>query len=126
MNRKWPIKDIQFHEEALRETADDVLDHDQSVIVAWHTTAIAYLQYGQAMGLDGPGTESWEGKKAVPVRIDHTLTLAYDQSGHPNFHPTFLSPPRTPKAPTRDEMYAALKESSDNRKKKLDKGQDVE
>jgi hypothetical protein len=79
--RRYPIKDIQFHEEAIRETADLVLSHDEGVAIAWHSTAIAYLQFGAAHGLLGPGVEREVDGQVVPALIEDYLLPAMDSHG---------------------------------------------
>ncbi len=56
-NRKFPIKDIQFHEEGLREAASATMSVEEAIAVSWHSTAIAYLNYGAALDLAGPAAE---------------------------------------------------------------------
>lgn len=80
-SKSFPIKDIQFHEERLREVASHTLAKDEAIAVSWHSTAIAYLQYGAALGLNGPAAEREVDGKVVPGLIEDYLVPATDSHG---------------------------------------------
>ena len=87
-SKKFPINDVQFHEEALRQM-DDWTDDGLDVLATWHVTAIAYLQYGAAKGLDGPGVERVIDGVVTPAVIDDNLYLDRDEYDQPYFRYTY-------------------------------------
>lgn len=113
MSKVFPIKDVQFHHEGL--AAISPLDYDEGftsvlgaesvannepdatgytpdeldVLVAWHTTAIMYLEYGFRESGSGPMALR-EGPGGVTYEpIEDALILARDQHGQPFFKPIF-------------------------------------
>ena len=87
-DRKFPIKDVNFHESSLREMDQYEVSADGrgevDIILAWHSTALAYLQFGDHHNLDGPGNEDVSSPPLVlPRAIERTLTLGYDDNGLP-------------------------------------------
>lgn len=88
--RLFPIKDHQFHQEGLEAAARTVRGNDflvqgeDAIAIAWHSTACAYLAFGVHHDLDGPGAEEIEHGRVTGVRAikDH-LRLAYDDNGFP-------------------------------------------
>lgn len=76
---RFPIRDIPFHEDGLRETAEagPAFTEDEGKAIAWHSTALAYLHYGAAKGLNGPAVETASG----PVLIEDYLIPALDSHG---------------------------------------------
>lgn len=89
---QFPIKDVQFHEERLRENANAEMGKDEHLMVAWHTTALAYLTYGAAKGLKGPAAERVVDGKMVPCVIMDELFPATDSHGMPYFKHKFKDP----------------------------------
>lgn len=80
MVNKYPIKDRQFHEDALRELDEfDPKDPSARIKVAYHSTAVNFLQYGAFHDIDGPAAEV-DGK---PVKIKPFFQLAIDSNGYP-------------------------------------------
>lgn len=91
--RLFPIRDRDFHVQGLElsstsirqalETQDQI-DAEEEVAAAWHTTAIAYLDFGRAHNLGGPGAEEVDANNRVSgVRpIKKFLRLAYDDNGY--------------------------------------------
>jgi len=89
-NRIFPINDVQFHEEGLRSLDPHEGDTDATtVLIAWHTTAIAYLQYGAFKKLEGPAAEREVNGRIVPALIEDNLILARDSHGQPYFKHTY-------------------------------------
>ncbi len=90
-NHPVPIKDIQFHEERLRDVADEAAeamfgDCDPAA-VNWHTTAIAYLEIGARYDLPGPAVEHESGRVEL---IEDYLVPTTDSHGQINFHPVLI------------------------------------
>lgn len=88
-DNRFPIKDIQFHEDRLREAADEAAEsvfgwRDENISIAWHSTAIAYLEIGVLYGLSGPAVEHEDGR--VELIEDH-LTPTTDSHGQTQFLP---------------------------------------
>lgn len=84
MKNRYPIRDIQYHEESLRETVDEFGDPvEEAIAVAWHSTAIAYLVAGNQMGLPGPGSVI-DGR---PVLVEDYLIRKTDSHGLTYFEP---------------------------------------
>jgi hypothetical protein len=88
-NHKYPIQDIQFHEEGLREAASHSLSRDEAIAVSWHTTAIAYLQFGSFKGINGPAAEREVNGRMVPAPIEDYLIPATDNHGMTYFKHVF-------------------------------------
>lgn len=89
--KNFPIRDIQFHEEGLREAAGHNISTEEAIAVAWHTTAIAYLQYGEFKQVDGPAAE-YEDKESGLIEtrpIEDYLIPATDSHGLTFFKHTF-------------------------------------
>lgn len=80
MTRRYPIQDLEYHQNQLREIGEFNLgDRATFVSVVYHTTAIAYLEYGSVKGFDGPAAEI-DGK---PVEIYPEFQLGIDSNGQP-------------------------------------------
>lgn len=82
---RFPIRDIQWHEESLRDAGDEIGDQEK-VAIAWHTTAIAYLSYGQ---FNGPAAECEVNGRIQPKPIHDYLLLSRDRFGEPYFKHKF-------------------------------------
>lgn len=71
---RYPIKDVQWHEEGLRDAASSDMTREEGIAVAWHSTALAYLQCGAFHQLPGPAAERVvDGKVEVAVIEDYLL-----------------------------------------------------
>lgn len=86
---KYPIRDIQFHEEGVRESANAHMDHEETKAVAYHTTALAYLHCGAFHNLPGPAAERIVNGVRRPEVIEDFLTEATDNAGLPYFKHTY-------------------------------------
>lgn len=85
MDRKrFPIVDIQFHEEGIREAAAEggCTREEEILAVAWHTTAITYLEAGAALGLPGPASIDADGRVFL---VEDYLEPKTDSHGQPYF-----------------------------------------
>lgn len=78
---RYPIRDVQFHEEGLREAADLEFSVDEHLAISWHSTAIAHLRYGAFHGLSGPGAEWRTASGIEPREIENFLIRAKDSDG---------------------------------------------
>jgi len=87
--KRYPIQDIQFHEEGLREAASTTMSHEEGIAVAWHSTAIAYLTFGEQRGFEGPAAEREVDGRIVPAEIEDFLTPSTDSHGLTYFKHTF-------------------------------------
>lgn len=77
---RFIIRDRSWHEERLRELDEfDLADRENFISACWHSTAIAYLEYGAFKDIDGPATEV-DGK---PVKIFPEFQLGIDSKGVP-------------------------------------------
>lgn len=81
MSHKFPIRDIQFHEEGVREAASHVMSKEEGIAVAYHSTAIAHLQYGHFKGFNGPAAEREVDGMVEPAAIEDYLLPAVDNHG---------------------------------------------
>ena len=89
-NHKFPIRDIQFHEEGLRSAASANMSIEEAQLVAWHSTAIAYLTLGASRGLDSPAAEREDGEGRIHAApIEDFLIPATDSHGLTYFKHTF-------------------------------------
>lgn len=93
MSHQFPIRDIQFHEEGIREAASHNLSAEEAIAVSYHSTALAYLQYGFFKGFDGPGAEREVNGAVAAVPIEDYLTPAKDNHGMTYFQ---FTPKETP------------------------------
>lgn len=87
--KKYPIQDIQFHEEGLREAADVVISKEEAIAISWHSTAIAYLQFGEFKGFDGPAAEREVDGRVEAAQIEDYLLPATDSHGLTYFQHVF-------------------------------------
>ena len=88
-NPKFPIRDVQFHEEGLREAASHNMAKDEAVAVAWHTTALAYLRFGTFKGFKGPAAEREVNGRVEAALIEDYLKPATDTHGMTYFQHVF-------------------------------------
>ena len=84
---RYPIKDIQFHQEGI-QNAEDLEPREEGISVAWHSTAIAYLVVGQRAGLPGPAVVS-DGK--VRLIEDYLVPVMNNAHGLVDFEPVLKS-----------------------------------
>jgi hypothetical protein len=76
---KFPIVDIQFHTEGMGEFRESLVNKarpltaEERVLVCWHNTAISYLKYGAAKGIDGPAAELVVDGQVTTVAIQDEL-----------------------------------------------------
>ena len=78
--QKFPVKDHYFHERSLRKLDEyDITDVEVRILIAWHCTAINYLDYGAYYDMDGPAAVR-DGK---PVPIKPEFQLGIDPDGNP-------------------------------------------
>jgi len=89
MDTKFPIRDVQFHEEGLRAAASLTVSKEEAIAISWHSTAIAYLQYGAFNGFNGPATEREIGGQIEAVEIEDFLVPATDSHGITYFKHVF-------------------------------------
>lgn len=82
-DRQFPIKTIEFHETNLRSMDEYPSSEEVEIIIAWHSTALAYLQFGELHELDGPGNEDVSTGRPIPKAIERNMTLGYDDNGLP-------------------------------------------
>jgi len=88
-DQRYPIRDIQFHEEGLREAASHTMSKEEGQAVAWHSTAIAYLQYGHFKGFRGPAAEREVNGQMVAAAVEDYLLPAVDNHGMIYFQHVF-------------------------------------
>ena len=81
MTKKFPIQDIQYHEERLREVASAEMSQEEGIAVAWHSTAIAYLMLGEVKGIQGPAAEYECDGRVVVSQIQDYLIPTTDSHG---------------------------------------------
>lgn len=74
-DKKLPIRDKAFHEQALRDLDDRVGTPEGDTLIQWHVTAICYLEYGAFHHFTGPAVEMTSGGHVVPVAIEPWLWL---------------------------------------------------
>lgn len=89
MSSKFPIRDIQFHEEGLRAAASHNMATEEAIAVAWHSTAIAYLQYGEFKGVKGPAAEREVDGRVEAAVIEDYLIPSTDSHGLTYFKHVF-------------------------------------
>jgi hypothetical protein len=89
--KRFPIRDVQFHIEGLRQRNATTAHTDElHILTSWHSSAIAYLQFGAFHKLDGPGAERYGPDGSVtPARIEDYLTLAKGAKGESYLLKTF-------------------------------------
>lgn len=81
MSHKYPIKDVQYHEERIREVASHELSVDEAIAIAWHSTALAYLRFGAFHQMPGPAAERKVEGEVIPALIEDYLVPATDSHG---------------------------------------------
>lgn len=82
IHKRFPIVDVQFHEEGLREVDEAENPRDEILAVAWHSTALAYLEAGAALGMPGPAGVDADGRVFL---IEDYLEPKTDSHGQPYF-----------------------------------------
>lgn len=82
-NRKFPIRDIQFHEERLSSMEEYDGSNEARALIQWHTTAIAFLRYGAFKQLGGPAVEAEVDGTMQPQLVEDYLLLVFDRHGNP-------------------------------------------
>ena len=76
MPEKFPIVDLDFHEAGLNAIEGlDPSNEVVSTIARWHVMAIAAIQYGIVLKLDGPAIEAKRGLVRGPCLIEPELFL---------------------------------------------------
>ncbi len=86
---KFPIRDIQFHEEGVREAASEDMTLEETVAVSYHSTALAYLHFGEFHKLDGPAAEREVDGRFEMAVIEDYLLPAKDNRGMTYFQHVF-------------------------------------
>jgi hypothetical protein len=80
MSRTFPIKDRDFHVSSLTKLDEyDLADGEVKILIAWHSSAINYLDFGAFHDIDGPAAEV-DGK---PTAIAREFQLGIDSNGYP-------------------------------------------
>lgn len=90
---KYPIRDVQFHQEGLRMAASHTMAKEEATAVAYHSTAIAYLQFGAFKGVKGPAAERLVDGRVETEPIEDYLLAAEDSHGLTYFQHTFKAAP---------------------------------
>ena len=67
----YPIKTEAWHRSQLLAE----MPKGPSLTTRWHVTALAYLQYGKAHKMDGPGVEVLRNGRVVSAEIEPELFL---------------------------------------------------
>jgi hypothetical protein len=81
----YPIKDIQHHEQALRDMdGEDMSSPEVVASVRYHVTAICALQLGSANDIDGPAYEFSKDGKVIVRQIEDEF-LKIDGEHGPEF-----------------------------------------
>lgn len=91
---RFPIHDLQWHKDQLREIDADHDDLEAQTLVHWHLIAIGFLEYGTIKGYDGPAAEAkidlpTGETRIVSRKIASHLWLTTGPDGHPLFEPDF-------------------------------------
>jgi hypothetical protein len=84
--KRFPIKDVQFHEEGIREASKNAT-LDEIAAIAWHTSAINFLECGVRHDLPGPAAEFPAFPGVDVVMVEDYLIRAADSHGFPYFQP---------------------------------------
>jgi hypothetical protein len=69
----YPIIDIPYHEQALRDLNGDLELPESAVTVRYHLTAICALQMGAAHDIDGPAYEFRRDGKVTIRQVESEL-----------------------------------------------------
>jgi len=82
---RFPIRDLAYHGKCLDGLEQYPKNHpDVKLLAQWHVTAIAYLQYGVAHKLGGPGVELRRPNSSQPALIEPELFRSGKRKGYFN------------------------------------------